>query len=329
VKPSTGIVAAAVALTVLAGVLVLTGINLGGWSIHLPRIEGAMAKRAQPAAITTPAAPAVTSGLADRIVTRIAASRPASNATTPVSTIPTAKQKSPKDFEAGVPYWCFRTYYPGMPWMMNSDERNTGNAARSELEYIWNGERSLRLDFVPLEEGSRLSNAKLRAQRNVLWQAIRAAPYRGKRIVFRPTLRAMPGATLSAFLRSWDGATGAPQLTYDRSDPAKTPTVIWSTVWGNPRLLLYVPMDAEIIFYGIVQSSTRPVWIDHVELEADPVPGLQGELPYMGELGRYLDGLPPIPIDPNWVWKKPENLDFELVYPGENEIVEDSPPLPC
>jgi hypothetical protein len=239
-----------------------------------------------------------------------------------------AERKRPQTQLPGPPYWCFRTFYPGMPWIMSSDPRNTGNAARSEPEVVWHGMRSLRMDVEPIGAGPkpyRMSSA----QRNVVWQAIRAAPFRGKRIVFRPYLRSSAGASISAFLRAWNGATGAPEISPDRNDPAKTPTIVWGGSWGTPYLALEVPMDAEIIYYGIVQSGSLPVWIDQVELDTGPVPGTPGASSY-SNISRYIEGLPPLPIEPNWVWKEPQNLDFEIVYPEENDDPpEDTPPLPC
>jgi hypothetical protein len=210
--------------------------------------------------------------------------------------------------------------------MMNTDERNTGNAAHSDTQFIWNGERSVRLDIQPLVAPP---NAPLRTRgvtRNVFWQAIRADAFRGKRITYRAALRAMPGGVATAFLRVWDGSNGAPLLAMDPANRARTPTIRWSAAWGRAELFLDIPVDAKFIYYGIVQSGNRPVWIDHVEINSDPVPGVLGT---QGNIGESLENLPPLPIDPNWVWESPRNLDFETVYPEEGEEVENTPPLPC
>jgi hypothetical protein len=40
--------------------------------------------------------------------------------------------------------------------------------------------------------------------------------------------------------------------------------------------------------------------------------------------------IPALPVDPNWVWDEPKNLDFETVYPDGNAgTPDDTPPLPC
>lgn len=324
-KRRNGILAVAVALVALLCTLIHVGINRGVWNIHVPKIEGATTRSAKPAAVAPPA-PVVASNIPDGRLSGTADQRPASRATRVIAP-PKPQERSPKDPEAAPPFWCFRTFNPGLPWMMNTDERNTGNAAHSDSEYVWNGERSLRMDIMQIGEDMKGSRSP-RTQRNVLWQAIRAAPFRGKRIAFRPTLRSTPGGFITAFLRSWDGKTDAPGISPDLSDTAKTPTTDWRGAWGSPRLLLDVPMDAEIIYYGIVQSGAVPVWIDHVELERDTWPGVLGTSP--NRMDRSFAGLPPLPIDPNWVWDKPRNLDFEIVYPDENaEPLEDTPPLPC
>lgn len=75
---------------------------------------------------------------------------------------------------------------------MNSDERNTGNAARSDTQVVWNGLRSVRMDAVQVDP-RKMPAYQRGAQRNVLWQAIHADAFVGKRVVFRPYLRATPG----------------------------------------------------------------------------------------------------------------------------------------
>jgi hypothetical protein len=189
------------------------------------------------------------------------------------------------------------------------------------------------MHYEPVGDALDQPQQVLNAQRNVLWQAIRAAPYRGKRIVFRPYLRAMPGGSITAFLRSWDGSTWTPQIAPDRLQPAKAPIATWGAAWGNPRLLLDVPLDAEIIYYGIVQARARSVWIDHVEVSTDDIPGPLGAAPSISRYlatGMFLENLPALPIDPNFVWDKPQNLDFEIVYPDEDaELPADTLPLTC
>ena len=317
---------AATALTVLLGVLVYFGSSWGGWNLHPPRIEMVPAVTRTAAGTARPDDAEVT---ADSGSARPGATgfQPWGNPNAAGPPREPESRSMPQQAGESIPYWCFRTYYPGLPWMMSSHERNTGNAARSDLEYIWNGERSLRMHFEAVGDPLIDPPQVLNAQRNVLWQAIQAAPFRGKRFVFRPHLRAMPGGNISAFLRSWDGSTGTPQLAPDRTDPAKTPTVTWSAAWGNPRLLLDVPADAGIIYYGIVQSGTRPVWIDHVDITVDTFPGTLTTDPQMG---RYLENLPALPIDANWVWDEPKNLDFENVYRKDDAGTQGRvPPLPC
>lgn len=199
--------------------------------------------------------------------------------------------------------------------MMSTHEFNTGNAARSDKENIWNGERSLRLHFEPIELLGTGARAAF-SQRNVLWQAIRAEPHRGKRIVFRPYLTAERGGRITAFLRTWNGTGSGPLLGTRGLPGATTPTVTWGAAWGNPRLMLEVPADAEIIYYGIAQASARAVWIDHVEVSTDTLSAPPSRTtPYASE---FVDDLPPLPINPNWVWDEPKNLDFEIVYPVED-----------
>lgn len=107
--------------------------------------------------------------------------------------------------------------------------------------------------------------------------------------------------------------------------------MIWSSAWGNPRLLLDVPLDAKYIYYGFVQSGSLSVWIDHVEFSTDPAASIQdsANLSRYFDMARDLEKMPPLPIDPNWVWSKPENLDFEIVHPEPDEVVENTPPPPC
>lgn len=321
---------AATALIALLAVLTSLVSNWGGWNISVPKIEMTPTASRTSASIVKPDQAQV---IGDSRRPEPAGLQPWGNADAPDKAPREPKRERPKESVAGVPYWCFRTFYPGLPWMMSTHERNTGNAARSDSAFMWNGERSLQLHFEPVGDEMEQRLQVRHAQRNVLWQAIRAAPYRGKRIVFRPYLRAMPGGSVTAFLRSWDGSTGTPQLAPDRFEPAKAPIAMWGAAWGNPRLVLYVPLDAEIIYYGIVQSGARSVWIDHVEVSTDDISGPLGAAPSIRpyELsGRYLENLPALPINPNFVWDKPQNLDFEIVYPEEDaELPEDTLPLPC
>ncbi|MEO8316386.1 MAG: hypothetical protein ABI645_16510, partial [Pseudomonadota bacterium] len=143
------ILAAAAALILLLGMLVFRGLDWGDWSFQLPVIEGNVARREKPVLIETARAP-MASNITDRKLSPMGERRPISSAATPDSAPSMKKQRSPKDPEAGPPYWCFRTYVRGIGWMMNTDERNTVNAARSDSDYVWNGERSLRMDIEPI-----------------------------------------------------------------------------------------------------------------------------------------------------------------------------------
>jgi hypothetical protein len=320
-------IVAAAAMIALLGVLAGLAVDWGGWSFQLPRIEASPAKRERPVSAVTPAAASTQDALTDRRPPATAGLRSFGDAKKDANPPSTAPQKRRAAPQGQPPYWCFRTFFPGLPWMMSTDERNAGNAAHSDSEYIWNGTLGLRMDYVQIGDAAKQPRSVLSAQRNVLWQAIRAEPFRGKRVAFSPALRAMPGGHISAFLRSWNGSTGAPQLAADRSNPASTPTVMWSAAWGKPRLLLDVPADATILYYGIVQSGARTVWIDHVEITTDSLPAALS--PYR-DMGYYLEGLPPLPIDPNWTWNKPQNLDFEIIDPDENgEPLPDTPPPSC
>jgi hypothetical protein len=320
VKRRTPFIAAAIALL---RVLAYLGSSWGGWDAGFPQITvTSTANRSAASTIQPDKAEVPGEGARARATGFVPWGNP--DAARPPKE---PRKESTEDAEESVPHWCFRTFYPGLPWMMSSHERNTGNAARSDLEYIWNGERSLRMHYVSVGDPLVDPPQVLNAQRNVLWQAIQAEPFRGKRFVFRPNLRAMPGGNATAFLRSWDGATGTPQLAADRIDPAKTPTVTWGAAWGSPRLVLDVSADAKVIYYGIVQSGSRPVWIDHVDITAETSTGTLDTLPYMG---RYLEALPALPIDANWVWDEPKNLDFEHVTRKDDAGTPGRmPPLPC
>jgi hypothetical protein len=321
------------ALIAVLGIMVYIGSSWRGRTLRLPRIEMTSALTGSATSMVKPDEAEPIDGHTEARRPRPTGLLPWGNGSHPARVRREPERQGPKESGTAVPFWCFRTFYPGLPWMMSSHERNTGNSARSDSEFIWNGERSLRLNFVPVGDPLKDPPLVLNAQRNVLWQAIRAAPFHGKRIVFRPVLRAMPGGRITAFLRSWDGSTGSPLLAPDRYAMAATPTAMWAGAWGSTPLLIDVPPESKIIYYGIVQSGERPVWIDHVEISVDIMPGTLGIPANMSrhlEMSRYLENLPALPIDPNWVWDEPKNLDFETVYPDENAgTPDDTPPLPC
>jgi hypothetical protein len=303
------LVIAATAAILLVGALTYVGRNWGGWSLPVSRIEMAPVARQATAQVEV-----------DTVSP--AAGRPAATGFVPMGPPRGARKpreqprQTPRAVADGVPYWCFRTFLPGLPWMMSTHESNNGNAARSDTESIWNGERSLRLHFEPIDVLGPGARAEY-FQRNVLWQAIRAEPYRGKRIVFRPYLRAEPGGSITAFLRSWNGGGIGPLLVTAGLPVAAMPTAAWGAAWGNPRLVLEVPADAEIIYYGIAQAREHPVWIDHVEVSLDTLSAPPSRAAISSS--NFVKDLPPLPINPNWVWDEPKNLDFEIVYPADDD----------
>jgi hypothetical protein len=222
--------------------------------------------------------------------------RPASDQ---LSTAP----RSVADGMATVPLsWCFRAH-GSFVWQ----EMNAGlppqHSVSTDTNVVWQGSASARVDAA--NDSISLEGV------GVMWQAVAAAPFRGKRVEVSAYARPRITRVGHFFVRTqanfplelWLSDQGTPGA---RGINQYIPR---DAEWDRYRVVHDVPADAEVMYYGFALFGGGHVWIDDVRIS------IVDEAQALSHYGS-VKGTPNIAIDPTWVLPAPLNLDFELTSHG-------------
>jgi hypothetical protein len=177
-------------------------------------------------------------------------------------------------------------------WGRSGNDSRLGVLA-SDSSVVWNGSASASL-IVP---HSGLSERSL----STIEQVVRADTFRGKRIQFSAYLRTRNLRPVGAglWLRAED--ENRTLVAFQNMNDRR---IVGNTDWSDYEIVIDVPTNADIVFYGAYMVGHGSLWIDDVritsvdkkiELTAPAHPGGQTYITY----------------DQSKVLPEPENLDFE------------------
>jgi hypothetical protein len=223
--------------------------------------------------------------------------------------------------DAGVPRgWCFRAR-SGFTWQESHAGPGPQHQFASDSRVVWQGSASARIGAA---EESLPTDVV-----GVMWQAIVATPLRGKRV----ELSAFARSAISRPGRPWvghlfvrtQGKAPLELMLSDQNAPSGArglnQYVPRNPEWDRYRVVLEVPSDAEVMYYGFALYGGGYVWIDDVRISTADASAV---LTKYGSVG----GNPNIAIDPAWVLPAPFNLGFELTN-DDSAGGGEAPPAAC
>jgi hypothetical protein len=206
-------------------------------------------------------------------------------------------------------YWCFRSFQPGRGWLPRDSEQPE-NRVRSETGDFVAGARSARMDSVRAGRTDTVTGiGGVVFHHNILFQAIRAEPFRGTRIEVSAHVRLKRGPNLiQFFIATQSGPVTDIEL---KERPTRVTNAAFYNLraedaWHRVVLVIDVPIDADMLQIGFLNHGQTSLLIDNVQITAAPFRPLSN-WPW------FEWNLPDVPVDPAAVWKTPMNLDFELV----------------
>jgi hypothetical protein len=227
----------------------------------------------------------------------------ASEASPVLANRPSSAAGSAGSADAAVPLgWCFRAQ-SGFTWQDTQVGPGPQHGFASDASVVWQGSASARIGAA--------NEALPAVVVGVMWQAVVATPFQGKRIEVSAYVRPRFTGVGHLFVRT-QAKVPLELLLSDQNAPGAqgiNQYVPRTADWDRYRVVLDVPSDAEVMYYGFALYGGGDVWLDDVRVSiADTTSGLT----HYGSVG----GNRKIAIDPSWVLPAPVNLGFELTSDG-------------
>jgi hypothetical protein len=187
--------------------------------------------------------------------------------------------------------WCF---------LKTSDDHDYLSDSRA----VWNGSRSVWMgkENDAAAEGGYFSS-------DILWQGVDATAFRGLRIEVSTQIKGR--GYLQFFVRTAT-ATDSAIVLHDQQLPS-VPTTNghvnlfppFGVEWARFSIVADVPVETDVVYYGIALMGGRAIWIDDVRIvTVDP------ETPLTNE--RSIGGRFILPVNARTAFVAPANLDFEV-----------------
>ncbi len=226
--------------------------------------------------------------------------------------------RSKGSVDAGVPLgWCFRAQ-SGFTWLDAHAGPGPQHEFASDTSVVWQGSASARIGAADESLPPDVVG--------VMWQAIVATPLRGKRVEVSAYVRSrisLPGRPWVGhlFVRT-QGKAPLELLLSDQNAPGEQGLnryVPRNVEWDRYGVVLDVPSDAEVMYYGFALYGGGYAWIDDVRISLAET---SSEVTHYGSVGGNRN----IAIDPSWVLPAPLNLGFELTSDGPTGGAEASDP---
>ncbi len=150
-------------------------------------------------------------------------------------------------------------------------------------------------------QGSQSVHAGVSHLVSILWQAVDAKPFHGKRVSISASFHGsgLRGTGVVLYARTFSG----PSVDVYRPERNDMGVPLPNETWSRPTMRIDVPSGSDVLLYGV---GIAGAWVDDVQIsvvgEAD---GSMTNVPIADRIA------PPMPVRPAFVLPRPRNLDFE------------------